>query len=130
VETGLDAILRDADEDDPEVKEAAERLLASKILEEDENEGDWQPIDSSTDRDQFQDSHEDVEAAEAGTATYGSSSGASQRLQGEDTSGKDQPPTETTGLLSGTDSTESLHSENEEMLRPSIFTTVSRFTFK
>jgi Organic solute transporter Ostalpha len=117
--------------DDPDIEEATARLLASKILD---NE-DW---DALVDADESirgtprkKDNLEDDQESMMGHYMGGSISNAPPPIPVDDT-----PPSERTGLLSGapkeSDEVRSnLHSsQSDVLLRPSIFTAVAEITLK
>jgi len=120
-------MLSDVDAEDPEVQEATKRLLSSKVLIPAGDDHDCEPVESSYDNGEFHDSQERL-VEDALPVQYGSSSATSSPTSAQD-AGEGAPPTETTSLLgqgSEHDSSESLRTENEEILRPSIFTSVGK----
>lgn len=116
---GIESIINDADVDDPEVEEATKRLMSNKIFGLD-NEGECDDLGEA------QTLHSELDDI---ALTYGSNSAIPSVSPTQGARGG-VPPTETTSLLGTGSSSESLHTDNEEMLRPSIFTAVSKFVSK
>jgi hypothetical protein len=102
---------RSLDVDDPDIEQATARLLASKILDNDFST----PAKSTRDE------------SGAAMGQYAYMGGEPPREPPPPTPTEDMPPSERTGLLSGTPNATS---EDCVALRPSIFTTVAEMNLK
>lgn len=143
-ESAIQEILdRGSDVDDDEIEEATKRLLACTLLP-DEIDDIWdnsvngdveRPHEHITEHDEgdeddgfeVQDDEEEEEVSAAGSNApvgYGSNDAVPSRQESRD---EEAPPNEMTSLLGNEASASgsSMASQNEELLRPSIFTTVS-----
>lgn len=141
-----DILDRGSDVDDDEIEEATKRLLACTLLPDEINDI-WESNDTeftghhhdverphehitengNGDDDEgyeVQDDDDEASAESNGPVGYGSNYAAAPR---QESNSDDAPPNEMTSLLGNeaSGSGTSMSSHNEEMLRPSIFTTVS-----
>lgn len=145
-ESALQDILdRGSDVDDDEIEEATKRLLSCTLLQ-DEIDDIWDGSDVDPEQDdadihdvERSDEH-DVEIGEDGDGTdveeterstvpvgYGSEDSPTDAPPRQELKSDDAPPNEMTSLLGheASGSGTSMASQNEELLQPSIFTTVS-----
>ena len=136
-----DILDRGSDVDDDEIEEATKRLLACTLLQGDiddiwdnsdgehvHDDGDdvEQPGDQEEHAGEDGDGGEDAFGDEAADLNVSVGYGTNDTAPRQQSDSDDDPPNEMTSLL-GRDagSGSSMASHNEELLRPSIFTTVS-----